>query len=299
MPKKETRQFEENPAPFLEEFIKSYVAESPANRLFLIDDSPIFEEPLIGFANGDDPLFYDYKKIIGSFHFAPREILERSLSMPANSLPKKIEDISVIGWALPIVKRTRATNATRDNWPSLRWSHSRHYGEEFNQSLRQQVVSFLAQRGYSAVAPLLSPLWKVFRSYPGGPTSNWSERHALFVAGMGTFGLSDGFITPRGIAMRCGSVVVNLKIPATPRKYRSHTENCPFFTDKSCTVCIDRCPAGAITGSGHNKTLCDSYGHEHIAHLRQWYGVEHFGCALCQTGVPCESKIPPATTRGK
>jgi hypothetical protein len=39
---------------FLVETIKSEVANSPLNRLKDIDDSPIWEEPLVGFADGDD-----------------------------------------------------------------------------------------------------------------------------------------------------------------------------------------------------------------------------------------------------
>ena len=39
-----------------------------------------------------------------------------------------------------------------------------------------------------------------------GMASCWSERHAAFVSGLGTFGLCDGLITPVGKAMRCGSV---------------------------------------------------------------------------------------------
>lgn len=310
MPKEENRRFEEAPALFIEEMIKTYVAESSENRLFLIDDSPIWEEPLVGFANGEDPLFQEYKKIIGPFHLSPREILEQTLSITPGRSPKEIGDISVICWALPATKRTIASNARRDNWPSLRWSHTRYYGEILSNSLRRHVVSFLNQKGYAAVAPSVSPLFKPYPallkslnvdSLPVGRTSNWSERHALYAAGMGTFGLHDGLITAKGTAMRCGSVVVNLRLPPTPREYTLHNEYCPFFSDKSCAACIDRCPAGAITAHGHNKTQCDSYGHGHIAHLREWYDVPAFGCALCMTGVPCTSQIPPAASqvRGK
>ncbi|MFC1935924.1 epoxyqueuosine reductase [Chloroflexota bacterium] len=293
MSKEETTGFEGEPARVIEEFIKNAVAESPENRLFLIDDSPIFEEPLVGFADGDDPLFCEYKKIIGPFHLTPREILERSLSIAPNSPGTEIGNLSVVCWALPIAKKTRASNSRRDTWPSLRWSHTRYYGQRFIESLKQELVSFLARKGCLSVAPTLLPFWSRLPNYPGGPTSNWSERHALYVAGMGTFGLSDGFITPRGKAMRCGSVVVNLGLPPMPRKYRSHVENCPFYADRSCGVCIDRCPAGAITGRGHNKVQCQNYVQEIGGNLRPRYGVEIVGCGLCQTAVPCESRIPP------
>jgi len=294
---------EKDPAAFIKEFIKSFVAESPENKLHLIDDSPIWEEPLVGFADGEDPLFYEYKKIIGDFHLTPREILEKTFAVTNNSIDRELSNISVICWALPVAKRTVQSNAKRDNWPSLRWAHTRQYGEMLNGILRRELASLLTAKGYFAVAPFRSPLYRHIHGprYPRQdsgdptryPTSNWSERHALYVAGMGTFGLHDGLITSRGTAIRAGSVVVNMKIPPTPRPYNSPYKYCPFFTDKSCGMCIDRCPTGAIGINGHDKIKCDMYGHVTLAQCRVWYEVERFGCALCMTGVPCTSKIPP------
>ena len=294
MAEEELGKFDKDPARFIKGFIENLVEKSPENRLFLIDDSPIFDAPLVGFTGGDDPLFYEYKKIIGPFHLTPREVLNRSISLSRRGNLQDMKEISVICWVLPITRRTRTSNTSRDVWPSLRWAHTRYYGEQFNNSLRREVVSLLTRLGYLAVAPMLSPLWVRIGNYPGGPVSTWSERHALYVTSLGTFGLSAGFITSKGIAMRCGSVVVNLQLPSTPRRYNAHTDNCPFYTDKSCGVCIDRCPAGAITIKGHNRSLCNSYLWDHIAHIKPRYGVEIAGCGLCQTGVPCESRIPPS-----
>jgi len=42
-----------NPAAFLENAIREYVARSSSNRLQAFDGDPIFDEPLVGFANGD------------------------------------------------------------------------------------------------------------------------------------------------------------------------------------------------------------------------------------------------------
>ena len=296
MTPEETGKFEENPAHFIKASIENLVARSPNNRLFMIDDSPIFDTPLVGFANGDDALFQEYRdRIIGPFHMTPREVMEQSLPRPGATLPD-LKEISVICWALPIIKRTIVSNSSREIWPSLRWAHTRYYGEQFNDYLRQALVSMLTGHGYLAIAPVLSPLWKWLGNYPGGPVSKWSERHALYAAGLGTFGLSDGFITPKGMAMRCGSVVVNLQLPTTRRPYETHTDNCPFYTDKSCGVCIDRCPAGAISIKGHNRSACYSYMHDHIGHIKTKYGADPSGCGLCQTAVPCEHSIPPKAT---
>ena len=291
--------FRQDPSRSIEKFIKSMVRVSLENSLFLIDDSPIFDEPLVGFADGDDPLFSDFKRIIGPWHLTPREVLEKTLESFSSSMAHEIEHISVVCWALPISAGTIESNAVQKEEPSERWAHTRDYGEQFNESLRIAVEALLADQGCVAVAPMLSPLWSRHRDEATGLSSNWSERHALYVAGMGTFGLSDGLITPRGMAMRCGSVVVDLKLPPTPREYHAHTDYCPFFTDGSCRACIDRCPAGAITAKGHDKNKCRTYMREGLQGLPERYGTEaigYAGCGLCQTGVPCEWRIPPAAS---
>jgi hypothetical protein len=35
----------------------------------------IYDEPLVGFVRGDDPLFARYKEVIGPHHFIPTEIM--------------------------------------------------------------------------------------------------------------------------------------------------------------------------------------------------------------------------------
>jgi hypothetical protein len=57
----------QNPEEFVERAIARFVTESAANRR-KVDGGRYWEEPLVGFAAGDDPLFKQYKKIIGRFH---------------------------------------------------------------------------------------------------------------------------------------------------------------------------------------------------------------------------------------
>ncbi|MFB3925799.1 MAG: hypothetical protein ACE14T_07060, partial [Syntrophales bacterium] len=57
-------QTRENPAVWLENIIKAFVKESPWNSLKNADGDPAWEEPLIGFSNGADPLFRFFKEDI-------------------------------------------------------------------------------------------------------------------------------------------------------------------------------------------------------------------------------------------
>ena len=100
-------------------------------------DLPYFEEPLIGFAAADDPLFTRFKEIIGEFHFTPAEIMENTYG------PGRGEAKTVICWILPIAGATRKSNRKEDKMPSLEWALTRSHGERFNTLLRMFVVDLL------------------------------------------------------------------------------------------------------------------------------------------------------------
>lgn len=269
------------------QIIRDLVANCDWERLTSIDDKPIFCEPLVGFADCDDPLFSEYKRVIGGFHFTPREILKKHFP----EWDDQEDSCSVICWALPIAKQIKKSNAAQSTYPSERWAHTKFYGERFNNFIRTTIANHLLEKDYLAVAPALSPYFTT--RYTPNIASSWSERHALYVAGLGTFGLSDGFITSKGIAMRCGSVVTNHKLKPTPRVYRSHTENCLFLTSGKCGVCIDRCPVKAIDENGHDKVKCREFCNGAASsYVLENYGIKTNCCGLCQTGVPCESAIP-------
>jgi ferredoxin len=278
---------------FFDEEIKSFIMKNPDNRLKDIDDSPIFEEPLVGFASGDDPIFGDYKNIIGDFHLTPGEVMEKHLREVVGVEQPEVNGTSVIVWCLPFAKGIRLASRQMTDGPSLHWNHGRWHGQAMNDAVARHVVSLLEEQGHRAVAPDKEPFFKV-TDLPNGRCSNWSQRHALYAAGMGTFGLTDAFITPKGMAMRCGSVVTDLKLTPTPRTYASHVANCPFLVDGTCGECIKRCPAGALSAQGHDKIKC----RENVQVTQNsWlekpgYIGKYAGCGLCQTKVPCEAGIP-------
>jgi epoxyqueuosine reductase QueG len=170
---------------------------------------------------------------------------------------------------------------------------SRTYGEDCNAQLHDHVVKELLGAGFLAVAPSRSPLWEMKTSERFGMSSTWSERHAAYVAGLGTFGLCDGLITPVGKAMRCGSVVTRIDIPPTERPYSDPHAYCLFYAKGTCGACIMRCPAGAISAKGHDKEKCKAYIlNATLPCSSSRFGIKAHACGLCQTKVPCESGIP-------
>jgi len=273
-------------ALFITESIKEFTSSSPLNHLSLLDNKEIFDEPIVHFADGDDPLFTEYKTIIDPRHLTPREVL----ALAFNDSPQSVaRHVCVISWILPITGKTRESNRRQKIRPSRLWSDTRHYGEQFNDSLREYVVKLAQDMGHRAVAPMQAPFFVSTLRNEKGRFSNWSERHAAYAAGLGTFSLSDGFISGRGIAHRCGSVVTDMALPPSPRKAAGPYDNCLFYLDGSCSACIQRCPAGAISEAGHDKNKCEEYIH---GRLKSNAKYPNSGCGLCQTKVPCEFRIP-------
>lgn len=274
---------------WIQSCIKDFVDHSPENHLNDPGRERAFDTPMVGFAMGRDPLFKAYKDHVGPFHWTPLEIFKQTFT----DIRSSADDLSVISWILPQTRATKADNSKEDRFPAQRWSRARTFGEVFNAKLRQHLVATLMAAGIHAVAPMLAPQWARRDSDRHGYASTWSERHAAYACGLGTFGLSDGLITPLGKAIRVGSVVARIRIAPSPMPYDTHQAYCLFHAMGKCGKCIDRCPAGAITEHGHDKVKCKTYiRKEAMAYIKTNYGFEGKGCGLCQTKVPCESKIP-------
>lgn len=157
------------------------------------------------------------------------------------------------------------------------------------------MAESLAGMGLPSVVPAADPRFAFShvaceRSGPGDfrVESAWSERHAAFACGLGTFGLSRGLITERGMAGRFGSLVTAAPLEPTPRAYSGVDEWCT-----RCGACARRCPVGAIdAGRGKNNALCEGWCFEMDAR----FGLED-ACGKCQVRVPCESRRPPVPAK--
>jgi epoxyqueuosine reductase QueG len=141
---------------------------------------------------------------------------------------------------LPITEPTRASNRRENVYPSQPWAETRNFGEQFNTALRRHLVTWLSQRGYRAAAPQLMAAWRELGTSAVGIASTWSERHAAFAAGLGTFSLNDALITPKGIAHRLGSVITDLALAASGRPYPERRANCLYHREGTCGTCIGR-----------------------------------------------------------
>ena len=279
----------ENEPQWITAVIKDFVTLSSLNDMGLAKREKIFDTPLVGFSSGSDPLYDQYKAHIGSFYLTPLELFSKSFP----DIKINAEELTVISWIIPSTAATRKEQGAQERYPSERWARTRDLGEQFNNAIRTHVVEQLRSAAIEAVAPLLAPHWARYNEGPYSPCSNWSERHAAYATGLGTFGLCDGLITPVGKAVRIGSVIAAVQIPPSARPYEDHHAYCLHFTENICRKCIPRCPVKALSEKGHDKKRCMQYvEHTMNKHIKKVYGLETYACGLCQCNVPCMDKIP-------
>ncbi len=249
---------------------------SPANTFR--GEYIIYDPPLVAVASASDPLFTEMKN---------PQAVGPLFKLPSDWLPGAT---SVISWFLPFSLKVRRSNRP-PGLASPEWLHARFPGEEFNNIMRRFVISELEKAGGRGLAPVIDPGFvSNFENY----TSNWSERHIAYIAGLGTFGLNRGLITKKGMAGRFGSVITDLPLPVTRRPYDSPFQYCPFLNDGSCGACINRCPASAISPSGKDKRTCHHYlfFQNPMKVFNEIFGYPYSACGKCQTAVPCEDMVP-------
>jgi len=228
----------------------------------------IYDAPIFGFGAADDEQFTLFKEssIIGE-HF----------TLPNQWLPKAK---TVISFFLPFTEAVKKGNRKDKSWPSEEWLHGRIEGQNLLNKLCVHLNSQLINSGYNSIIPAQDErFWKSEAIF----TSNWSERHVTYVCGLGTFGLSKGLITKKGIAGRFGSIITDLYLTPDEREYKNIYEYCTM-----CGKCAINCPVNAISiEEGKNHEKCNEFINITIEKYKPRYG-----CGKCQVAVPCESSIP-------
>lgn len=256
--------------------IAEFVASDSRNAMPAHGGMAIYGQPLTAFADASDPIFEQLKTagVLGPQFIEPKGWFASAAS--------------VISYFLPFTEDVRASNRL-PGMVSEEWASARIDGEAFNNALRLFVADFLRGEGYEAVAPAVDRRFRIAVPPDGGfAVSNWSERHVAYVAGLGTFGLHKGLITQKGCAGRFGSVVTSLPLEPTRRSYSGAFAYCPYLTDGKCGNCVARCPAQAISLLGKDKEICARYIDTEIKPRF----APRYGCAKCNTAVPCETGIP-------
>lgn len=253
-----------------------FVENSEANyitREAAISESVVglkmYEAPIFAFAAAEDECFAVLKQpsVIGEHFLLPNQWLPQAKT--------------VISFFLPFTEVVIKGNRKDMSWPSEEWLHGRIEGQVFINKLCAHLNSELIKAGYNSLVPALDKRFRYDTEVSF--TSNWSERHVAFICGLGTFGLSKGLITKRGMAGRLGSLITELYLAPDRREYEDLYEYCSM-----CGKCAKNCPVKAISlenGKEHGK--CSRLIDKTTEMFKPRYG-----CGKCQVSVPCESVIP-------
>lgn len=258
---------------FIEKSEENYISKEIAISENVVG-TRIYEEPIFAFGSADDENFKLLKETpaIGEHFMLPNQWVPQAKT--------------VISFFLPFSEEVKKGNKMDKVWPSEAWLHGRIEGQKLLSNLCRYLNSELIRLGFDSVVPSLDErFWSSKeKSNPElSFTSNWSERHVAFVCGLGTFGLSKGIITKKGMAGRLGSIVTGLYLQPDERKYKEVYEYCSM-----CGACVKKCPVDAISiENGKNHIKCSEFLDVTADKYKPRYG-----CGKCQVSVPCESRIP-------
>ena len=239
----------------------------------------MFDRSLVGISSAADTFFTETckrPKVVGPHFITPLEWLP--------------EAKSVISIFFNFTTSVTASNIPDPIWPSYEWLYARYEGQMFINKIMSELQNFLQAKGFAAIVPSSDSRFKDVnvttdkRSLSGMSfTSVWSERHAAYASGLGTFGLSKGLITRNGMAGRFGSIVTSLSLAPTAKRYSRIYEHCIM-----CGKCAANCPAEAITlKSGKDHFKCNEFG----ARVKKRF-PPRLGCGKCQVNVPCQNCVP-------
>lgn len=242
----------------------------------------IYDRPIVGYADVNDELFQTFKN---------DDMITNSRFMPPNEWLK--ESLTVVSIFFPYSDRVKFGNSLDMKLPSNEWLHGRYEGQKIIDEIGFELDAEIKKNGFLCVVPSLDERYKstigtwtdkditLLNNTDYG--SNWSERHVAFACGLGTFGLSKGIITEKGIAGRFLSLITDMNIQPTERKYSQIYEYCTL-----CGQCIDNCPVNAISFiEGKDHTPCSQF----LDYTSDRF-EPRYGCGKCQVMVECSSNIP-------
>jgi ferredoxin len=277
---------------WMADFIVRFVKDDPRNSM---DDKfpgeKIYSAALVGFSAGTDPLFVKYKEIIGPFHLTPAEGLAMAAKTQGVKAPPA-DQVGVVSFILPFADPIVDTNAAETRWCSPRWAQARLLGGIFTQTVQMALITELAHYGILAAAPDMMLEFRAKKHQRVGYASTWSFRHLAFAAGLGSFGMSDLFISERGTSHRCGAVAVALPLKPDRDQAPHYQHHCLHHQTGGCLECAGRCPVGAISKEGHDKNRCGKNVVSSWPRNQLKHEINIYGCGLCSTGTPCSQQSP-------
>ena len=226
-----------------------------------------WKEPLIAFADANDPLFYKLKEVVSETHSLPNELLKNASTVISYFIPFK-EGIAKSNQDLEI--------------SSKEWAHA--YVETNNLITEVNIFLMKKLRSKGCDTKIL-PATHNFNEKD--LLSDWSHKHVAYISGLGGFGLHRMLITEKGCCGRLGSIITSAKIEPTKRP---NSEFCLFFHSQSCVKCVERCIFNALSIQNFDRHKCYNECLEN-AKIYTNLGLVDV-CGKCVSVVPCSFRNP-------
>lgn len=217
-----------------------------------------YRDPVIGYANAEDPLYGQLDQIIGNPQLKPEDMLSGAQSVIVVFIPSS---------------KVVFDDMSNSVLTSSVYSESYMLTNSLLDGAAIQIIRLLEENGYRGVS---DPPTENFDHIT--KTGKWSHKSNAVIAGIGTIGLNHLLITEKGCLGRLTSVVTDASFSATRRPDHPY---CLYYMKGTCRVCVRNCPSGALCSDGKiDKRRCDSYLEgKNCSDMQQ-------GCPKCQT-VPC------------
>ncbi len=226
-------------------------------------------QPLIGFSSAHDPLFHELKTAVCKTHALPADLLT--------------EAQSVLSYFIPF-ERSVAKSNEEGSLASMEWAVAYVETNALILELGMHVRRLLEKEGHAAeVIPATGNFHRETL------LSDWSHRHAAFIAGLGRFGANNMLITDKGCCGRFGTIVTSLVIKADERKERWGWKHTYCST---CLLCVERCPGSALGADHFDRFACFDMCCRNEEVYRDL--GKAYVCGKCLSGLPCSWKDPSA-----
>lgn len=213
----------------LEALIRNDIANYQAKK----EIKSQWKSPLIKYADAADPLFTKLKDVVSEDHLLPEDILT--------------EAKTVIAYFIPFAEKIANSNI-EGKYSSSQWATAYVETNQLIAEINQHLKEKLSEKNYEASLIAATNNFDKERLL-----SNWSHRHAAYIAGLGTFGINNMLITEKGCAGRIGTLITDVKLKAS---VRDEKENCLNKAGYECSLCVDRCVNGALQELSFDRHKC-------------------------------------------
>ncbi len=243
----------------IRDFVKDYTRDN--------NTKTDWNEPLVSFANADDPLFLKLREVVSETHKMPGDLLKCART--------------VICYFIPFRKETVLSNVG-GNSCSKEWAVAYVETNRLITDLNKSLQDELKKSGFKSV--ILPPTHNFDEEKL---TSDWSHKHVAYISGLGKFGLHKMLITESGCCGRLGSTITTAEISPTKRPDK---EFCLYEHNRTCRKCVDNCTFGALKEDSFDRHKCYEICLSNDR-LRSDLGLTDV-CGKCISVVPCSFQNP-------